>query len=167
MRLFIAITVPKPLHDYCRNMQNRFEGLKKTEEFHITLQFLGDDIESTEPIINALNQIKFESFEIKLGDIKPFGPPASPNGVWIECERDTRLENLARTIQKSMADLGYISDKPFRAHITLGRYKTPPSGTPGQAKGRPLSFMAEHFELIESHLTPTGPAYRTLARFSA
>lgn len=167
MRLFIAIPVPKPLHNYFRETQSHFEGLKKTEDFHLTLQFLGDEIESADPIINALNQVKFESFEIKLGDIKPFGPPSSPNGIWIACERNARLENLAHTIQKSMAEAGHVADKPFRAHITLGRYKLPPQKMPESMKGKPLVFPADHFELIQSHLTPVGPAYKTLKRFPA
>lgn len=167
MRLFIAIPVPKNLHRYCKQMQNQFDGLKKTNDFHMTLQFLGDGIENSDQIIETLSQIRFEPFEIEMSDVVPFGPPKHPRGVWIECKENPTLNNLAKQIQQSMSPLGYQSDKPFRAHITLGRYKRPPKTIPKRIEGMDNSFEVDHFELIQSHLEEDGPKYKILKEIFA
>ena len=167
MRLFIAIPVPASLHRYCRQLQSQFEGLKKTDEFHITLQFLGNDIENPGKITEALNRIKFTPFEIEMGDALPFGPKNEPRGVWIECKENEPLNKLAEDIRQKMKTLGFISDHPFRAHITLGRYKFPPKNAPKTVESIPHRFEIGHFELIESHLEEKGPHYRTLATLKA
>jgi len=167
MRLFIAITVPNSLRRYCQQMQGQFEGLTKVNDFHLTLQFLGDDTEDPEPIMTALSQIQFKAFEIEMGDILPFGPSNEPRGIWIECAKNKTLNALAAEIQERLKPLGYISDKPFRAHITLGRYKKIPRKLPERIKGIAHRFDVDHFELIQSHLGPTRPAYKTLKSFSA
>lgn len=166
MRLFIAIVVPINLHRYCQQLQSQFEGLKNVSDFHLTLQFLGDDIESPNEIIETLSQIKFEPFEIEMGDAIFFGPPHSPRGVWIECKENQTLNDLANDIRERLNPLGFEIDKPFRAHITLGRYKSPPRKTPKRVEGSPHQFRVNHFELIQSHLGEGGPKYKTLQKFS-
>ncbi len=165
MRLFIAISVPKTLHQYCRQLQSQFDGLKKTSDFHITLQFLGDGIESSNKIQKALNQIKFEPFEIEMGDIVPFGPKARPRGIWIECNRSETLEELVKEVHSRMIAIDYESDRPFRPHITLGRYKRLPKTAPKRVEGTPRHLQIDHFELIQSHLGENGPHYKTLQKF--
>ena len=165
MRLFISINVPHELHRYCTQLQSQFPDLKTTREFHMTVQFLGNEIGDAQPIIEALKKIRFEPFDIKMGDTLPFPDAFRPRGVWIECEETDALMNLADQIRKVMEELGYIADKPFRAHITLGRYKRPPHRTPKIIKGEPHTFTVDRFYLIESILTPEGPQYKTLARF--
>ncbi len=165
MRLFIAITVPQQLHRYCTQLQSQFHDLKMTREYHMTVQFLGNDIKNAQPIIEALKKVKFEPFEIKIGDAITFPDIFRPRGVWIECEESDALMNLAGQIRKEMEKAGYIADKPFKAHITLGRYKRPPHRTLKSIKGEPHTFTVDQFYLIDSTLTPDGPKYKTIARF--
>lgn len=165
MRLFIAIVVPHQLYRYCQQLQNRYPDLKMTREFHLTVQFLGDDIEDAQPIIEALSKIKFEPFDIEMGDALPFPNPFNARGVWIECKESDELMSFADQILKAMGKLGYQSDKPFRAHITLGRYRQSSHKKPEKIKGEPHTFMVDKFYLIESNLMPDGPHYKTLAKF--
>ncbi len=165
MRLFIAIAVPHQLYRYCQRLQSRYPDLKMTREYHLTLQFLGNDIKDAQPIIDALSKIKFKPFDVEMGDAKPFGHPGSPRGVWIECRESDELMALADQIRTAMAGLGCQSDKPFRAHITLGRYRQSPRQKPNEIKGEPHTFMVDKFYLIESILLPEGPVYKTVARF--
>jgi 2'-5' RNA ligase len=165
MRIFVAIRLPRPLYSYCRKLQKNFPKLKKTDEFHLTLQFLGDDIENPDVIIERLKKIKSKPFEIKIGDILPFGPPKEPRGVWIECGKNVELEKLADAVRKSMEKPGYVPNHPFRAHITLGRYKQKPETLPKKIKGALKRFQVEEFELIQSRLTEKGPKYKTLRKF--
>lgn len=165
MRLFISLIVPPELHRYCAQLQSRFPGLKNTHEFHLTLQFLGDDIPSEKPILDALSKIAFSPFEIEMGDILPFPNPFQPRGIWIACQESDKLKNLADRIRQAMSALGYLPDKPFRAHITLGRYKQPPVHPPEKIKGEPHRFKVEKFYLMESALTPAGPKYKRVGGF--
>ncbi len=177
MRLFISINVPKELYRYCRQLQGQFPEMKNTDEFHMTVQFLGDDCKSAEPVIEALKRIRFSPFEIEMGNALPFPNAWEPRGAWIECKLSPELKKLAEDIQNAMKEVGYISDKPFKAHITLGRYKHPPgpkavrTGQPRQeikeAEGEPHRFDVKEFYLVESALTPSGPIHKKLAAFQA
>ncbi len=165
MRLFIAIAVPHQLYRYCQQLQSRFPDLKMTREFHMTIQFLGDEIQDAQPIIDALSKIKFEPFDIEMGDVAPFGNSASPRGIWIECKESDKVIGFADEIRKILSELGYQSDKPFRAHITLGRYRQLPDQKPNKVKGEPHVFTVNKLYLMESILLPEGPLYKTVARF--
>jgi len=148
-------------------MQSQFADLKTTREFHITVQFLGEGIDDKrlQSIIDVLSKIKFEPFEIKMGDAIPFPNPFDPKGVWIECGQSDELKELADNIRKSMSDLHFIPDKPFKAHITLGRYKFLPFETPKAITGEPHTFIVDKFYLMQSSLMPTGSEYKILAEF--
>ncbi len=165
MRLFIAITVPEELRRYCTQLQGQFPDLKETRVFHLTVQFLGNEIEDPQPIVEALRKIEFEPFDIQMGDAVPFPNAFRPRGVWIECSESTELMSLADQIRSAMEEIKLVADKPFKAHITLGRYKRPPHKKPQTIKGEPHSFTVDRFYLIESTLTPEGPKYKTLAQF--
>jgi len=167
MRLFISINVPEELHRYCRQLQNQFPDMKNTNEFHLTVQFLGDDTENPDQLIETLKTVQFAPFEIEMGDAVPFPHPAHPRGVWINCKITPKLEKLAEEIRKTTEKLGYISDKPFKAHITLGRYKRPPNYKPKQVKGEPHQFTVDQFHLVESILSSEGPKHKILASFKA
>ncbi len=147
-------------------MQDQFPDIKKTDQFHITLQFLGDDIESADTVIDALKSVQFKPFEIEMGDAMPFGNQDNPRGVWIECKINDSLQKLSDDIQKAMKLLGFISDFPFKPHITLGRYKIAPQNKPEIVKGEPNKFSVETFYLIKSTLTTMGSSYEVIGRFS-
>lgn len=165
MRLFIAVMIPHELHQYCAHIQSRFPSLNKTRAFHLTLHFLGDGIENAEPIIQALSAIQFKPFEIEMRDAVPFPNPFRPQGVWIECDPSSALLSLAEDIRNAMTNLGYRPDKPFRAHITLGRYQPSPRQKPKPIKGESHRFVLDKFYLIESVREPEGSAYKILATF--
>jgi len=165
MRLFISINVPQEFHRYLRQLQSQFPDMKNTNEFHMTVQFLGDDTKSPDQLIDALKTVQFSPFEIKMGNAVPFGNPTNPRGVWIECKMIPELEKLAEDIRKTTEKLDYIADKPFKAHITLGRYKRPPQYKPKKIDGESHSFAINQFHLVESALTSTGPKHKIVASF--
>lgn len=163
MRLFISIDVPEELHRYCRQLQSQFPDMRNTDEFHMTIQFLGDDTESPDKLIEVLKTIQFKPFEMEMGDAVPFPNPFDPRGAWIECKMTPELQKLADDIRKATEKLGYISDKPFKAHITLGRYKRPPKYKPKKTEGEPHVFMVDRFHLVESTLSSEGPKHKIIA----
>jgi len=139
--------------------------MKNTDEFHMTVQFLGDDTESPGKLIEVLKEIQFTPFEIEMGDAIPFPNPGHPRGVWIDCKMAPELEKLAEDIRKETEKLGYIADKPFKAHITLGRYKRPPKYKPKKITGEPNVFTVNQFHLVESTLSSEGPKHKIIASF--
>ena len=165
MRLFISIEVPQNLHRYCKQLQSQFSDIRKTDQFHITLQFLGDDIESADTVIDALKLVQFKPFEIEMGDIMPFGKQDNPKGVWIECKINDSLQKLSDDIRKVIKPIGFVSDFPFKPHITLGRYKNASQKKPEIAKSKPNKFTVENFNLMKSILTPNGSIYETVRSF--
>lgn len=167
MRLFISIDVPKELYRYCRQLQGQFPEMKNADEFHMTIQFLGDGILSAEPIIKALKNVPFKPFEIEMGNALPFPNAWDPRGVWIECKMNPELGELAKNVREAMEMVGYKADKPFKAHITLGRYRLPPEKKPEIVKGEPHRFAVDSFCLMESTLTPGGPIHKKLGVFPA
>ncbi len=168
MRLFIAIKVPEALHKYCRELQQKFKGIKPADDFHITLQFLGE-AEDPQSIIDKLSKIKLTPFRIMLGDPVPFPSPDKSYGIWIECLRSESLNKLAEKIRQHMSDLGYRADKLFKPHVTLGRYKNsracPPMEGRWESKGKKRWLTVHHFELIHSIQTKGKHKYKTLATF--
>jgi RNA 2',3'-cyclic 3'-phosphodiesterase len=165
MRLFISIDVPNMLYRYCRQLQGQFPDMKNADGFHMTIQFLGDECKSAGPIIDALKKIKFAPFEIEMGNALPFPNTLEPRGVWIECKLTPELKKLAEDIQNAMRIIGYAPDKPFKAHITLGRYKYPPKQKIKEVKGEPHRFDVKEFSLVKSILTPKGPVHKKLEVF--
>ena len=91
--------------------------MKNTEDFHLTLQFLGDDIEEIflPKIIDTLKSIEFKPFKITLGNARRFPNENRPHGVWIDCDGGTALEDLAERIRMAMGKIGFKPDKPFTA----------------------------------------------------
>lgn len=166
MRLFISIEIPKDLHRYCKQLQNLFPDLKKTDEFHITIQFLGDNIDSAGRITDTLDSVIFSPLEIEMGNVMPFGHPNNPKGIWIKCKNNDQLNKLSEDIKNLMKPLGFISDFPFSPHITLGRYKNKPTDRPKTIKGEAHKFCVDTFYLMESILTPSGPIYKKIKSFS-
>jgi 2'-5' RNA ligase len=150
-------------------MQNQFPDMKMSGEFHMTIQFLGDEIENemAKKIIDSLSKIRFQPFEIQMGDAHPFPNPTDPRGVWIECKEPDELIHFANEIRDQMKALKLIPDKPFKAHITLGRYKHPLSKEPVKIKGEPHRFMVDKFYLMESKLASDGAKYKIAEEFPA
>ena len=169
MRLFISINLPAEFNAYCRKLQKQFPGMKNVEKFHLTLQFLGEGIqeERVPDIVDRLSMIKFEPFEIALGDVIPFGHPKLPRGIWIECRGGTALHNLATKIRNAMGNYGFLPDQAFTAHITLGRYKKGPPQVPKPVPGEHHKFTVDQFFLMQSHLGSTGPTYKALGAFKS
>jgi len=166
MRLFISINLPPEIYPYCRELQTRFPGMKNTEEFHLTLQFLGDDIpeERLPEIKNRLDGISFTAFPVTLHEALPFPNPKAPSGVWIVCRGGVALHQLAERVRAAMGNLGYLPDERFLPHVTLGRYKKGPPAVPKLIPGESPSFPVDAFHLMQSYRDPQGP-YKTLATF--
>ncbi len=142
LRTFVAIRCPP---DVCGRLREeaerlvRLEGALKaprTDDFHITVQFLGHTDEAdVVPIGKALARAAAlcDPFEIAYEGLGAFPTPARARVLWAgarELEGAGDLSFLAEAVGEELEGVGFYAEKrAFHPHVTLGRLR----GRPGPA----------------------------------
>jgi 2'-5' RNA ligase len=183
MRAFLALDPPPEVLQRIVGLQG---ALKKTiphgvrwvnpDGIHLTLKFLGNIFPSHRESIQALLPdlvATLPSFTLSAGRIGVFPGLSKPRVIWVGIGGETRgLFALQKDIEEALESLGFPKeDRPFRAHLTLGRVKDPRTRQgiePAIAQGQSFdagSFPAEKVLLIKSDLAPAGAIYTHLATF--
>jgi 2'-5' RNA ligase len=178
MRIFVAIEITnKKVIDSITKFQGKTDIDAKPVEsnnFHFTLQFLGEVSEEiTAEIIQALNKIKFSSFDVNLKGVGAFPKTKSPRVIWIGTNENggNILIQLSKKVKGVLEPLGFFSDKPFKPHITIFRIKKKIEGLSNILKNQ----KSENFgmqkicsiKLKKSELTSNGPIYSDLVEIKA
>jgi len=146
------------------------------KNMHLTLRFLGDITRQEATTVTQAAQKAASGtnpFPVRLHGLGTFPPSGSPRIVWVGMEDDRAIVRLERQLSLELTHRGWPpSDKPFRAHLTLGRVKSP-RGVPGlrehlqrNAAAEMQEMTAEHLSLVQSVLRPSGPLYTVLERFA-
>ena len=121
MRVFIASDFPEEVKKELARLQDllpEFKG-KKTENFHLTLKFLGEvSPETLLQIKSRLQKISFPAFRVHLGEIGIF----TPKHVKIILIKLIGAEKLQEAIDNALSPL-FKKESRFMAHITLARIK--------------------------------------------
>ncbi|AIQ39518.1 RNA 2',3'-cyclic phosphodiesterase [Paenibacillus sp. FSL R7-0312] len=131
-RLFIAIPLPEALRYYLKNESARVSsGLKFArwthfEDFHITLQFLGDTPkEDISALFEALREVSSSSkgFQLKLGEWGTFGLPDSPRVLWTGVSGELEpLRELQKRVVSATLPLGFTAEtRTYNPHLTVAR----------------------------------------------
>ncbi len=145
---------------------------------HLTIVFLGDvEEKKIGPISEAVEKglAGHNSFPVELGGLGFFGPVRSPRVMWIGLRGDIeRLGKLRDGLQQILGPFGIKSEqRPFRAHLTLGRFREGSKGSDRlsqlldeyreltQAKGE-----LKDFTFYRSDLKPGGAVYSVLKRWT-
>lgn len=176
-RLFVAIDLPDPIKDHLTKMCSGVPGAKWVQrpQLHLTMRFIGEvDTPKFQEIKTALAGVQSEAFTMTLQGIGRFPPKGAARVLWVGIAPQPALHQLQRQIENSLVQgIGLTpEDRPFSAHITLARLKSPP---PPQTVERFLSqheqfqtevIAVESFVLYSSILTPQGPHYRREASFA-
>lgn len=133
LRAFIAIDlspeIRKKLDGVTQDLHNRLPGMNirwvPGKNIHLTLKFLGDvSIENLEILKNMVRAeaAAHPTFELSIGEIGAFPSIHRPRVVWIGVAAPPVLSKLQYRIETEAAQLGYpIEDRPFSAHLTIGR----------------------------------------------
>ncbi|HEX5135854.1 MAG TPA: RNA 2',3'-cyclic phosphodiesterase [Planctomycetota bacterium] len=172
MRAFLAIPLPPSLSDELAGVGRSIAGLRaqKAGTIHLTLRFLGD-VEDPEPVAAAATQVaaRHAAFDVSLAGLGAFPDTKRPRVVWVGLgEGEGAATALARDMEDAVAGLGYPrEDRPWTAHITLGRFRDrppkPPPFDPRRAFGR---FRAEKIILFSSVLTGEGALHEPFREMS-
>jgi len=184
VRLFIAVWVEEELRQavagFLEVMSQQAEGIKWTppEQLHFTLKFLG---EQRSELVKELCPVLAEAgrqesgFLLSLGKGGVFPRWQGPRILWLGLDQgDKELRSLAQRISQGIADKGVLSaehakeKRSFSPHLTIGRVKgsAPVFNRLLLTGGVRGSMTVDSFSLVESLLTPQGPVYKEIQRFS-
>ncbi len=184
IRAFLAIDPPPPVLQHIVSLQDALkkslpQGVRwvRPDGIHLTLKFLGNlfpsnqsDIESILPEIVGRHRV----FDLTACRVGVFPGPAKPRIIWVGITGETAvLSSLQEDIEAALETIGFSREnRPFRAHLTLGRIRDPRSVAAGAermiAGGRVFEtspFTVERVLFIKSDLTPKGAIYTPLMSF--
>jgi RNA 2',3'-cyclic 3'-phosphodiesterase len=180
MRLFLGVFPPadvqRAAHACIEALRRPGDGVSwvKPDNLHYTLRFLGELGEdgarrAAEAATEAASNAK--EFTAALGGPGAFPDPRRARVIWIGMsEGGEALVSLARDLDRALAKRGFgKADKPFTAHLTLGRVREPGRDwTEALAGPRPADpaarFTVDRICVVESRLDPRGSIYTVRAR---
>jgi 2'-5' RNA ligase len=189
MRLFLALDIDREIRERIAAYRDELRPLApdlawvNPETFHVTLQFLGET-KKLDEIKQALAQVTSPPVKLLFRGAGFFPNPKSARVFWVGIEIDEHLQPLVSSIGKTLAPLGFTPDSgAYTPHLTLARVG---SGRPRPIRGErsapglqlvratiealpAMNFgtmTASEFYLYESKLSPAGPKYLELARYS-
>ena len=142
----------------------------RPEALHVTLFFLGSIApEQVEPIARSVagEVASVAPFSLELGEVHLFPSPRRARVVALEVAPGDTLSELAAAVRRGAVAEGFESeDRPFRAHLTLGRIKTGRApATRGLTAGGASCEVSE-VVLFQSELRREGAQYTPLERMS-
>jgi len=175
-RAFIAIDLPETVRHFLAEVQETLKSYRlpikwvRAQNIHLTLKFLGDiETAQTAKIAAAMTLAARDCAGVCLTakDIGVFPDLKRPRVIWAGVkEQPEILQNLQRTLDNHLADLGLPKDpRSFHAHLTLGRVKgkivlarmkTVIDGLKGY-ESEP--FEVDRIVLFKSELRPAGAVY--------
>ncbi len=177
MRLFIAVELSELVVDWIKTFRSPLQAVcarkgislrwTSPDQWHITLQFLGECSEAKIPgLTSAIKDTaaSAKSFRLSLGPLGTFGGPRG-GVLWLGVESGQQeLHALSKDLQTRLASLGFVPEKrPFHGHVTLARARAPM--TPKMLENLPApqdpcpETVVKRLLLIRSELTPAGPIY--------
>ncbi len=182
VRAFVAANLDQGLKDALAKVQERLKethadvGWVSPESLHLTLKFLGQVEESrlgavAEAIAAAAGG--YGSFRLVLGGLGAFPQPRAARVVWIGVQQGAEaLVALQARVEGGLESLGFArEERPFAAHLTLGRVRGPGrreqlavalTSNPAEPLGE---MMLHRIELMKSELGPGGARYTALQAF--
>lgn len=184
MRAFISLNLPEEIKENIRKIQNEVKekiGGKNArnikwenpDKFHMTLFFLGDvSDEKAERISLLLGKVP-EKINGGLGfegkEISAFPNMRFPRVLTISLENaDGRAFRLHEEVCLLLKEEGFIPDKKFHPHITLGRVRRDTKVFLEGIQGEiifSINFILREFFLMQSVLRVTGSEYTELKKF--
>jgi 2'-5' RNA ligase len=151
LRSFIAVPLPAAVQEAVFGVADQLAGAlpgvrwsRKVENMHVTIKFLGGVEESRLAAFGADLQAAlatFHAFEIAVRGMGAFPSAGRANVIWAGIDDPSGgLQQAAAVVETvaARARIGEPETRPFRAHVTVGRAKTPVDAR------APLSALGDH-----------------------
>jgi 2'-5' RNA ligase len=126
LRLFIAVPfnneLKKEFHRISMELKQQTQSGSYTElaNYHLTLVFIGET-DNIQAVQKAMNELKAESFSLKIGELGHFYRPEG-NIIWLGFKESPELNHIQRQIALTLKKRGFpIDQREYRPHLTLGR----------------------------------------------
>ncbi len=178
MSHFVGFSVPvqdsllKTLQKVRLTMEKRelFVKWVSTENFHVTLKFLGiltqEDEERAHSIVKEVTQ-RCGPFTLRLRNLGAFPSEQRARVLWIGTNLPGPLLSLQELIEESFATHGFCKEeKEFHPHVTIGRtrnFHSVRSLIAPFARKEFYSFPVEHLTLFRSEQENFFPTYIPVA----
>lgn len=180
MRAFIAVSLPEEVRTSLANLQRELArsgaDVKwvEPENLHLTLKFL-DEItdEQRREVETLLRRIgtQHHAFMLALHEAGAFPSVNAPRVVWVGCGEGAEvLARIAGQVEQESATWGFRKEeRPFAAHLTIGRVRSPrrrqelAQSLQTTSWQPPAPWRVEMLTLYQSVLGSAGPRYTSLA----
>lgn len=140
--------------------------------WHITLAFIGEVDRTLLPkAITALDQVAHES--MPLSDLQLRGAGTFATVLWLGVEptmRHSPADRLARRTQRTLRARGFaIERRPWRAHLTVARFRPPARPAARTLAATIADYTSPAFDVDSITLfeSVTGPQPRHIVRHTA
>jgi 2'-5' RNA ligase len=174
VRAFVAIELDARLREAMGELQARLRprlgGIRmvRPDGIHLTLRFLGDtspaQVEVLRPRL-ASAAAACPPCEARVAGLGMFPERGSPRVLWLGLDVPPPVVDLQAACERAARAAGFEKeDRPFRAHLTLGRWRerAPRPELPPAELG---PTRLETLVLFRSDLRPDGAVYTPLAPF--
>jgi len=182
LRAFVAVNLDPDLRDAFVRVQERLKatradvGWVRPENLHLTLKFLGAveevRLSQVEEAV-AVGVRGYGAFRLVFGSVGAFPGTRTARVVWIGLSEGAEaLAALHSRVEATLQPLGFArEERPFTAHLTLGRVRGP--GRREQLAAALISMPSEpqgemvvrRIDLMRSDLSPGGARYSVLRSF--
>jgi len=174
IRLFVGLTLPEHHRQRLSALGCGVEGARwvTVENLHITLRFIGEvDEDQAEDLAAALDLVTADPFEVSIKGLGTFGHP--PHSAWAGVV-DTppgALAALHANVESALVRAGLKPEgRKYTPHVTLARLRHVQEARlarfmEGSADLSLSLFSVTKFTLFESHLSPSGAHYESVAAF--
>jgi 2'-5' RNA ligase len=174
VRAFVAVELDARLREALGELQARLRPrlgrihLVRPEGIHLTLRFLGSttpqQMEAMRPRLAAAASA-CPPAEVPVAGLGTFPERGSPRVLWLGLEVPPRIHDLQKACERAARAAGFEKeDRPFQAHLTLGRWRdrAPRPELPAADLG---TTRLETLVFFKSELRPDGALYTPLERF--
>jgi 2'-5' RNA ligase len=173
-RLFVAIRPPRVIRDHLLDLMGGVSGARglSDEQIHLTLRFIGEvDRHLAQDIHAALGSIHHPGFDIALNGVAAFDRRGEPVTLWAGVAPHEPLRALHKKVDQACLQVGIEPDRrAYLPHITIARLGRGAGSVQDllEKSGGVTSspFPVRDFCLYESDLTPEGPVYSVVERYS-
>jgi len=183
MRLFVAANLTPQVRGLIAAQIENFPVRRPSwrwtqpDTWHVTLKFIGETPEDDVPLIETCLELiaaRHRAFALTLRAFGGFPDLRRPRVLFYKVETGAEpLTQLAADIETGFSDeLGIPrEDRPFRAHVTIARVKTPlpPEVTSALGRVPALEGAAQtisFIDLMKSELQRGGAQYQRLKQFA-